>query len=218
MTKPSQVEFGYDNAFFSAGDCEILYGIIRRDRPRRILEIGSGNSTLIIRQAIERNNCSDPDYQCTHICIEPFESPWLESIGATVVRQRVECVDPALFDTLEAGDILFVDSSHVIRPQGDVLHEIAEIYPRLRPGVLVHIHDIFTPRDYPRKWVIDEMKMWNEQYLLEAFLAFNPKYEIVCALNWLAADHRELLQTACPMLTGSMPKQPGSFWIRRTAD
>ena len=215
MTPPSEAEFGFANNFFSAGDAEILYGVIRRDRPRRIYEIGSGRSTLVARLAIAANQRADPTYTCDHRCIEPYEVPWLESTGVTVIRERVELVDLALFDALEAGDILFVDSSHVIRPQGDVLREITEIYPRLKPGVLVHIHDIFTPRDYPRRWVVDEMRMWNEQYLLEAFLAYNPHFEIVCALNWLATDHPDLLRDACPVLTERMPKQPGSFWMRR---
>lgn len=215
MTPPSESEFGYLNNFFSAGDAEILYGVIRRDKPRRIIEVGSGRSTLVAQLAIKQNCRHDPDYACDHICIEPYEVPWLEGTGVTVIRERVELVDLALFDRLEAGDILFVDSSHVIRPQGDVLREINEIYPRLKAGVLVQIHDIFTPRDYHRQWVIDEMRMWNEQYLLEAFLAYNSTYEVVCALNWLKNDHPELLHEACPVLTVAMPKQPGSFWMRR---
>ena len=213
----SQTEFGYRNGFFESGDAEILYGIIRRDRPRRIIEIGSGWSTLMAARATARNRADDPAYTCEHICIEPYEAPWLESTGVTVLRERVEQVDLTMFDKLESGDILFVDSSHVVRPQGDVLREIAEIYPRLKPGVLVQIHDIFTPRDYPHRWVIDERRIWNEQYLLEAFLCGNDHYEIVCALNWLANDHKDLLRDACPMLCETLPNQPGSFWMRRTS-
>ena len=97
---------------------------------------------------------------------------WLNDVsGIEVLRQRVEQMDKQLFLELEENDILFIDSSHMIRPQGDVLCEYLEILPTLRPGVLVHIHDIFTPRDYPDEWLIDEVKLWNEQYLLEAFLS-----------------------------------------------
>ncbi len=213
----SPTEYGYRNGFFESGDAEILYSIIRRDKPKRIIEVGSGWSTLMAARATARNRAEDPLYHCDHICIEPYEAPWLESTGVTVLRERVEQVDLTMFDRLESGDILFVDSSHVVRPQGDVLREIAEIYPRLKPGVLVQIHDIFTPRDYPHRWVIDERRIWNEQYILEAFLCGNDHYEIVCALNWLANDHRALLRDACPMLCETLPNQPGSFWMRRTA-
>ena len=217
MEPRSPTEFGYRNGFFESGDAEILYGIIRRGKPRRLYEVGSGWSTLMAAHATARNRAEDADYVCEHICIEPYEAPWLESTGVTVLRERVEQVDLEMFDRLEAGDILFVDSSHVVRPQGDVLRQIAEIYPRLKPGVLVQIHDIFTPRDYPHRWVIDERRIWNEQYLLEAFLCDNHRYEIVCALNWLANDHPELLARACPILTHTLPNQPGSLWMRRTA-
>ncbi|WP_185965039.1 class I SAM-dependent methyltransferase [Glacieibacterium frigidum] len=215
MEQASDTKYGFRNKFFSSGDAEILYGVIRRDRPKRILEVGSGRSTLVARMAILRNQADDPDYTCEQICIEPYEMPWLESVGVKVQRERVEMVDLTLFDTLEAGDILFVDSSHVIRPQGDVLREVLEIYPRLKPGVLIQVHDIFTPRDYHHRWVIDDMRMWNEQYLLEAFLAFNPAFKVVCALNWLVNDHPELLREACPVLTELLPNQPGSFWFQR---
>lgn len=213
----SPESYGYRNGFFESGDGEILYSVIRREKPRRIIEVGSGRSTLMAALAVDRNIAEDPTYVCDHKCIEPYEMPWLESTGVTVLRQRVESVDLALFDQLEAGDILFVDSSHVVRPQGDVLFEINEIYPRLKPGVLVQIHDIFTPRDYPHRWLITDRRIWNEQYLLEAFLAGNPHYEVVCALNWLANDHPAMLVDACPVLTEMLPNQPGSFWMRRTS-
>ena len=215
LAKPAAAEFGYQNGFFESGDAEILYGIIRRDRPKRLIEIGSGQSTLMARLAIRQNQREDPAYTCEHLCIEPYEAPWLESTGVTVLRKRVEEIDPVLYDALGAGDILFVDSSHTVRPQGDVLFEMFEIYPRLAPGVLVHIHDIFTPRDYREEWVIRRMHLWTEQYMLEAFLSDNPNYEIVCALNWLAHDHRELLRSACPVLLERFNSEPGSFWIRR---
>jgi hypothetical protein len=217
MQPGSATEFGYNNRFFETGDAEILYDVIRSFKPRRIIEVGSGWSTLIARKAIVRNQQEDAGYTCAHICIEPYEAPWLESVGVEVIRSRVETVDLTFFDQLEAGDILFVDSSHTIRPQGDVIFEIAEIYPRLKPGVLVQIHDIFTPRDYPRSWVVDDRRIWGEQYLLEAFLVGNGDYEIVCALNWMANDHRDLLAEACPVLCAGGEKQPGSFWMRRTA-
>jgi hypothetical protein len=213
--KPADGGFFYRNATYESGDAELLYGIIRRHRPRRLVEIGGGYSTLMAQAAIRRNRADDPGCVCEHVCIEPYEAPWLESLGLTVVRQRVELMGPELFRSLEAGDILFIDSSHVIRPQGDVLHEHLYVLPQLAPGVLVHFHDVFTPRDYLRDWVVDERKLWNEQYLLEAFLSCNREFEIVAALNWLSHNHREALRRAAPVLYEQPWREPGAFWIRK---
>jgi len=125
-------------------------------------------------------------------------------------------MDKQLFLELGENDILFIDSSHVIRPQGDVLCEYLEILPTLRSGVLVHIHDIFTPRDYLDQWLIDEVKLWNEQYLLEAFLSCNFEFEIIAALNFLKHRHPAELAAKFPMLGENIAHcEPGSFWIRK---
>ena len=210
--KPSPAEFGYRNPMFGPGDAEIYYNLIRAYRPRRIVEIGSGNSTLMALRAIAANRGDDPAYACDVTCIEPYEAPWLESTGVTVVRERVETVDLARFTDLGGDDILFIDSSHVIRPYGDVLREFLEILPTLAPGVLVHVHDVFTPRDYPEAWLRAERRLWNEQYLLEAFLSFNSRFSVVCANNWLKHNHWDAFSRACPMTTHS--DEPGSFWMR----
>lgn len=213
--EPAAGRFGYANGMFSYGDAEIYYNFIRLTKPRRIVEIGCGNSTLLALEAIARNKVDDPAYACDLTCIEPYEMPWLEGMDVRLMRERVEHVDLAVFDRLEANDILFIDSSHVIRPHGDVLREFQEIIPQLRPGVLIHVHDIFTPRDYPEAWLRKQRKLWNEQYLLESFLAFNTRFEIICAVNWLRHNHFDELVEACPML-GRNPKEPGSFWFRAT--
>jgi hypothetical protein len=215
VRKPSDASFGYDNDMYSYGDAEIYYGMIRRLKPRRIIEIGSGNSTLMAGLAVDANRSEDPAYTCDRTCIEPYEMPWLESTGVTVVRERVETVDLAMFDTLEAGDILFIDSSHVIRPWGDVLREFQEIVPRVKRGVFVHVHDIFTPRDYPESWLRHRRHLWNEQYLLESFLAFNGAFKIACSVNWLKHNHWTALTAACPMLAKHPQAEPGAFWFKR---
>lgn len=217
LEKSSPDRFGYRNNMYSFGDAEILYSMIRLKRPKRIIEVGSGNSTLMARLALEANAREMPGYGCTHICIEPYEMPWLERLGVTVLRQRVEQVDLEFFDTLAADDILFIDSSHVIRPFGDVLREFQEIVPRLAPGVLVHVDDVFTPRDYPDHWLRRERRLWNEQYLLESFLAFNSDFEVLCAGNWLKHNHPEAFLHACPMMKHDPAQEPGNFWFRRRA-
>jgi predicted O-methyltransferase YrrM len=216
LNQRSDREFYYNNHFFESGDAEFLYNMIRRFKPRRIVEIGSGQSTLMAANAIEANRRDAPEYSCKHICIEPYEAEWLESLNVEVIRTPVEHVDNALFAELEADDILFIDSSHMIRPQGDVLYEFLEILPRLNSGVFVHVHDIFTPRDYPAEWIFESVRFWNEQYLLEAFLSFNTEYEVIGALNFLKHHYPQQLVGVCPVLGTQMDfREPGSFWLRR---
>lgn len=212
--KASLKTFGYDNAYFGAGDAEYFYSMIRHFKPHRILEIGSGESTLLAQLAVTANKHVDERYSCEQICVEPFAHPWLDDIGVTLLRQKIEHADPSIVDVLDHGDILFIDSSHVIRPQGDVLYEYLHLLGRLRSGVLVHVHDIFTPRDYPEQWIIHQRRLYAEQYLLEAFLCFNSAFQIIGALNWLWHSHRDLMGIACPMLR-MIGGEPGSFWLVR---
>ena len=205
--------FGYVNRMFGYGDAELYYSLIRLKKPRRIIEIGSGQSTLVALMAIDANRREDDGYDCAITCIEPYEAAWLERLGVEVVRERVEQVALSRFDALGDGDILFIDSSHVIRPHGDVLRELHEIVPRLKPGVLVQVHDIFTPRDYPELWLRNNRRLWNEQYLLESFLAFNSRFEVICAANWLKHNHFHAIAQACPVLGAHPQAEPGSFWF-----
>lgn len=209
--------YAYQNPNYGIGDSEILYSLIRKLAPRRIIEIGSGESTLIARAAISKNKTENPDYVCDHICIEPFEQPWLESSGIKVIRKRVEQCGLEMFQNLDVDDMLFIDSSHVIRPQGDVVREYLQILPNLNPGVYVHIHDIFTPRDYPEQWVLKERRLWNEQYILEAFLTFNDSFEVVLALNHLAYDYPTEFAEACPVWGELRNRYPSAFWLRRAS-
>jgi hypothetical protein len=215
---PTQGElFYYNNPNFAKGDAEALYSVVRRIKPRRIVEIGSGFSTLIAKKAWERNLFEDKNSSCQHICVEPYEMQWLDAVaGINVIRKQVEKMDASYFSELEANDILFIDSSHMIRPQSDVLKIYLEILPTLNPGVYIHIHDIFTPYDYLDQWLIQEGKFWNEQYLLEALLSGNKQYEVILALNYLCHMHPAELEDKFPMLRGcSQDVEPRSFWIRK---
>lgn len=212
--KDGGVHYSYDNGSFGSGDSEFLYNMVRHYKPKRILEVGSGASTLMVKNALLKNELDDGAYKCNHICIEPYEAPWLEELGVKVKRQRVEDVDKELFESLEAGDILFIDSSHVIRPQGDVLFLYLEIIPSLQSGVFIHLHDVFTPRDYLNEWVVDQVKLWNEQYLLESLLTHNAKLEIIGALNFLKHNYPQEICRACPVLEEELTsREPGSFWL-----
>ena len=214
-TQVDDLTYHLGNSNFKAGDAEFLYNLIRLKKPARIFEIGSGNSTLMAIQAIKKNQEEDPTYHCKHLCVEPYEMPWLDKTGVTVVRQRVEKLGKTLFQQLEAGDLLFIDSSHMIRPQGDVLFEYLDLLPSLNNGVMVHIHDIFSPRDYPSEWVTDEVRLWNEQYLLEAFLSCNQSWKVLAAVNYLHHNHFSKLKEKCPFL--SDVNDPGSSYIQKLA-
>ncbi|GAA2411737.1 class I SAM-dependent methyltransferase [Mycolicibacterium llatzerense] len=208
--------FYFQNSMFSSGDAEYLYNIIRLFKPRRIIEIGSGQSTRIAAAAIAANLRENDGNACRHVCVEPYEADWLEQLDVTVLRTPVEQLDKSMFDELESNDVLFIDSSHMIRPQGDVLHEYLELLPRLNSGVLVHVHDIFTPRDYPAEWIIDQNRFWNEQYLLEAFLSYNSAFKVIGALNFLKHHYPEQLSRCCPVLGAEITtREPGSFWMQR---
>jgi len=196
------------NGAFSGADADFWYCLIRFLKPRRIIEVGCGYSTRLAIKALAENGA-----ECLHICIEPYEQPWLEKSGAKILRKRLEDVDKSMFRELHADDILFIDSSHIIRPQGDVLTEVLEILPLLAPGVVVHFHDIFSPRHYHYKWVAEEVRLWNEQYLLEAFLSHNCQWEILGALNYLKHEYHDALKSVCQSLTAD--QEPGSFYIRR---
>lgn len=209
------LRFHVNNSSFESGDAEFWYQLVRKKKPRRIFEVGSGNSSLMAIAAIRRNQEEDNTYACKHICIEPYEMPWLEDTPALVVRERVEELAPSFFSELENNDILFIDSSHVIRPEGDVLFEYLNLLPTLNSGVIVHIHDIFSPRNYPEEWLVGQVRFWNEQYLVEAFLTHNSSWSIIAALNYLRHNHYDRLKTVAPFLT--QDREPGSLYIQKRA-
>jgi hypothetical protein len=208
--------YHYRNGMFGAGDAEALYSMVRYAKPRQIIEIGCGQSTLVAHFAIQDAMAEDPRYRCRQICYEPFENPWLDDLNIEVKRERIERCDLAVFRSLSAGDIVFIDSSHVQRPMGDVEFEFLHILPILPKGVIVQIHDIFSPRDYPLAWLKEDRRLWNEQYLLEAFLSFNGEFEIICAMNDLMHRGSAQFKKAFPVLAeGGASNHVSSFWIRR---
>jgi hypothetical protein len=216
MQQTQRHEYYYQNGWFGPGDAEYLYSVVRLVKPRRVVEIGCGFSTLMIRNATRENRKEEPNYECLHTCIEPYENPWLEQVGVNVVRQRLEDLPWADFQCLERNDILFIDSSHVIRPGGDVLYEYLEILPRLNSGVHVHVHDVFTPFDYPDEWVRDRVRLWNEQYLLEALLTGTSQFTTTGALYYLTRRFPEKMAERLPILaSGITQAKPGSFWITK---
>ena len=212
-------DFDFANAYFAGLDAAIYYALIRDLRPARVIEIGSGMSSRIAARALERNRSDGHDGEL--VCIEPFpESRLTDNMPrATLIEQRVEDVPLEQFDALGANDILFIDSSHAVKFGGDVCREFLEILPRLKPGVWVHVHDVFFPQDYPADWVLKKRLAFNEQYLLEAFLAFNRAYAVRACLHWLSTEHRDAVraQWTARVIDGAERHGPSSFWMTRVA-
>ena len=206
----NNLSFNIKNNFFEGGDAEIYYQMIRYFKPKKIIEIGSGHSSLIAKEAIKNNKEID-NFTSKLICIEPYENAWLEKNNINVIRQKVEEVDIGIFSELDKNDILFIDSSHVIRPQGDIIKIFLEILPKLKSGVIIHIHDIFSPKDYPEKWLKIENRFYNEQYLLEGILDNSSRYNILLSLNLLKHDFYNELKKVCPYL--DQKSEPSSFYI-----
>jgi predicted O-methyltransferase YrrM len=216
--------FYFENGAFETVDAEILYSMIRYHKPKKIVEIGSGFSTLVSAQAIEMNTKNDPNYTCDFICIDPFPKSWLFDLThiKMIIESKVELQAFDLFENLGENDILFIDSSHVINAYNDVCFEYLEILPRLKKGVLIHFHDILLPQKYSRSW-LNAKYFWNEQYLLQAFLAFNNSFKVIWAGNFMHLNNPEMLTSAFPSYSkfkkhndpNKRSQGHKSFWIQR---
>jgi hypothetical protein len=203
-------DFDLDNPFFAGTDALVLHCMVRLLRPAQILEVGSGFSTQVSASALLRNGTGRLQ------CVEPYPSPRLVEGFPGLDRlhaSKVEDIGIEPFLALEAGDILFIDSSHVCRIGGDVNFLFLEVLPRLRPGVVVHVHDIYLPFEYRREWITQSHLFWTEQYLLQAFLAFNSAFEVLFANTYMAHRHGMLMAKVFP---SSPWVGGGSFWMRRS--
>jgi hypothetical protein len=194
---------------FRGVDALVAYCMIRHFKPELIVEVGSGWSSLVLGQVAAKNKNS------ALICIDPFPSgvvhkgfPGLRSL----IEKKIQDIDLEFFSRLGSGDVLFIDSSHTVKIGGDVNYLFLEVLPRLRPGVIVHVHDIFLPFEYRRDWVLDEFRFWTEQYILQAFLTCNSQFDVLLANSYLNHYHQQELKAAFPGLSSWAG---GSFWMRR---
>ncbi|MGH2853451.1 MAG: class I SAM-dependent methyltransferase [Solirubrobacteraceae bacterium] len=209
--------FWLRNNSYESVDAETLYAILRQLKPARVHELGSGASTHVIHLAALANARDGKPLE--HTVFDPFPyqaSPMGPVPSITAHPLRAEDLDPARFAALRAGDVLFVDTTHTVRTGGDVTHIFLEIFPRLAPGVTIHVHDIFLPYEYPRDWVVDQRRAWAEQYLLQAFLACNRDFEVVMPTYALARAAPDALKRVVPSFDPHTVR-PGAFWIRRRA-
>ena len=164
------------NGAFEWMDARLLHYFLQKNKPKKIIEIGSGNSTLLTYNTKIMFNLN-----VEIICIEPYPSAYLKEMHKqgkiTLLEKKLENIGLELFESLDKNDILFIDSSHVLKLDSDVMYYFTKIFPLLKKNVLVHIHDIFFPYDYPLAW-LKEGRFWNEQYFLYTFLQYNTKFKI----------------------------------------
>lgn len=202
----------YTNNFsFPLLDACALFAMLRRFRPKAMIEVGSGYSSLLTADVNRRFLDGSIDFTC----IEPHPAPFL--IGGVpgisrLVPKKVQEVPIVEFERLRAGDFLFIDSSHVSKTGSDVNYLVFEVIPRLQQGVVIHFHDIFLPGEYPKEWVLAEGRSWNEQYVVHALLMFTDAFEVLFG-SAFASHYFPVLLTD---LLGAEGTNGGSFWLQKT--
>ena len=203
LASEGDAETGYDpaNPYFPSPDAEALYLVAQIHRPRRWVEIGSGHSTRVVRRAI-----LDGGLDTRLIAIDPEPRVEIASFADEVHRTRLEAYRGDALEKLTAGDVLFIDSSHVAAAGNDVAQLFLNVVPSLPPGVIVHVHDVFLPYEYPREWVAEYG--WNEQYLLHALLS-SSRHRIIWPGCLLQRDRPDLI-ARLPFLARGRAQ---SFWF-----
>ncbi len=208
-------QYYLNNSAFISGDAQVLYSMIRHFKPRRVFEIGSGNSTYLSAQAALVNKSEGRD--CELVAFEPYPNEVLRRGFpglSRLVQTKAEDIRIEAFEALEENDILFIDSSHVVRIGNDVHYLYLDVLPRLKNGVIVHVHDIFLPSEYPKEWVKEEHYFWNEQYLFQSFMAFNDSFEVLFGSSYMSMRHPDEMAAAMHAYEKGVTR-PCSFWIRK---
>lgn len=213
-------EFYTDNNGYGYGCAAALYSIIREYQPGKIIEIGSGLSSTVINQAINVNQ-KKHSKKTDYTIIDPYPAGFIDKKYMKIKKfyhKRVELTDPEFFDQLSKNDILFIDSSHTSKIGSDVNFLYLEVLPRLKPGVIVHVHDINLPYEYQKVYATSETfrQFWTEQYLLQAFLCGNKNYEILLGMWYLMTDHSADFRKVFPFYDPRVHKYiSSSFWMRK---
>jgi hypothetical protein len=210
-------EFYLNNFCFSYGCAAGLHSMIRNFKPKNIIEIGSGFSSRVISKALTLNQKQGRN--CNYTIIDPYPNEVIEKKlknVTTLTKERVELVSPEVFNSLQENDILFIDSGHTVRIGGDVNFLFLDVLPILAKGVIIHIHDINLPYEYPEAYCTNPSfrVFWTEAYLLQAFLAFNTSFEVLLGMSYIQTEHMDIFKKAFPKYTTDFSGS-GSFWIRK---
>lgn len=196
------------NGMYGLSDASVYQAVVRHFRPKRVVEVGSGFSTAKLLDTAERYL---PDLDIT--CVEPYPDRLRALLQrhdrVEVIESPVQDVPTQIFTSLEGCDVLFIDSTHVAKAGSDVVWLFTQVLPLLQKGVVVHIHDVFWPFEYPAEW-LREGRNWNEDYFVHAFLCHNNAWQIEVFNSWIWRQHPELVPT------GLRTESPGSIWLRRS--
>jgi predicted O-methyltransferase YrrM len=194
------LRYHFGQEWFRYADAIFLYAHLRHTQPRTIVEVGSGWSTAVMLDTIERSLhapvrviCVEPDPDRLRSLLRPGDAQVLQ-----VIQEPVQLADPSVFAQLEPGDLLFIDSSHVLKAGSDLYHLLFGVLPVLPSGVFVHFHDIFSDFDYPDDW-LRMGRSWNEAYLLRAFLCHSSCWRIHFFNAWIGRVHRDWLTERMPL-------------------
>lgn len=204
---PSDAKSGFhwSNDQFSYADAMALYGVVRKMRPSTVLEIGSGNSSMVTAQALRDNGAG------RLVCIDPYPRADISDLGAEVVRAPVQQMSPeALVAMVKPGDIVFYDGSHTVKTGSDTVYFYLKVLPRLPSGVLVHCHDIRLPYPQPESYLTKQKISWSEQYLLLAHLQNTHRYEVLFGSYLL---HRQAPIVLDRLMHGRWPHGGASMWF-----
>lgn len=204
------------NPMFSRLDAWVLQAMLRHFRPHRMIEVGCGWSSLVTARVNREHLNGELDFACVEPYPPEFLGDGIDGISRLIVS-RVEELPVDSFLELREHDFLFIDSSHTVKTGGDVAFLFGEVVPRLSPGVIVHVHDIFLPWDYPQDWVFTG-RAWNEQYLIRAFMAFNSAFEILLGVGWMSQFRPDVLRAVIEDYPDKYADGGGSLWIRRASD
>lgn len=211
--KKAGLRYYFENESFCHGDAITLFSMICHFKPKRIIEVGSGYSSAAMLDTNELFLGRSIDFTF----IEPYPDI-LHSLLREDDRKSVEIIEDIAqavpidrLITLEDGDFLFIDSSHVAKIGSDVIYLMSHVLPAVKRGVIIHFHDIFWPFEYPQEWVTSG-RAWNEAYFLKAFLQFNQAYQIVFFNHFLATFHLEKINKNWPLFKQNTG---GSIWLRK---
>lgn len=208
------LRYHFGNDFFAHTDAFVLYAMLRHFKPKRVVEAGSGFSSCVMLDTDERFLGGTTRFTF----IEPYPERLLSNIRpedrsrCAIIPDMAQNVPLETYASLETGDVLFIDSSHVAKIGSDVLHFVFEVFPALQPGVIIHIHDIFHPFEYPQSWYALG-RAWNEAYLVRAFLQYNTAFEVLLFNSFLTGRHGAMFEKHTPVC---LRNTGGSLWLRKT--
>lgn len=203
-----------ENTFYTRNDALFLYGLIRKYKPNKIVEVGSGYSSALMLDTNSLYFEGKMDLTFIEPYPERLKKLLFEDEQINLIEKKVQTVSDHVFTSLNEGDILFIDSSHISKTGSDLNFLVFNVLPKLKRGVIIHFHDIFHPFEYPEKWVLNEKRNWNECYFLKAFLMYNSNFEIMLFNTFLMEKYKTWFEENLPLKCND--EIFGSIWLAKS--